>query len=187
METPTPVNLNNPALTALLAKAKNVMKKVESTNPITLSESTIKQAEIESMNEPEVTGPIQPRAAAGYTREQVMASSMPPAVKEAMLKSIPVSAPIYNENDEVDEAKMIHNKRKPITKQIVTEHRSQSPINSNSDMLTISRTELKEMINESLIQFLTQSYNKTLSEDAIKKTINMLIKEGKLSIKQKTI
>jgi hypothetical protein len=182
--TPMPVDLNNPALMALLSKSKNVMKKVEATAPIVLSEATQRQTAAEAMLEPETSAPMQPRAAAGYTREQVLASKMPQNIKEAMLKSIPVmeASPVYTLDDlEDDNVVMTPNKRRPITKQAVNESRVQS----NSDLITISRGELKEMINDSLVKFLTESYNKTLTEAAIKKTIQTLINEGKLSVKKK--
>jgi hypothetical protein len=181
--TPIPVDLNNPALMALLSKSKNVMKKVEATTPIVLSEATQRQTAAEAMLEPEISAPIQPRAAAGYTREQVLASKMPQNIKDAMIKSIPImeTSPVFTLDDlEDDNVVMIPNKRRQ-PKQVVNESRTQS----NSDLITISRGELKEMINDSLVKFLTESYNKTLTEAAIKKTIQTLINEGKLSVKKK--
>ena len=38
-----------------------------------------------------------------------------------------------------------------------------------------------------LLDRVTKNYNKTLTEETIKKTINLLIKEGKLKITKKTI
>ena len=178
--TPMPVNLNNPALMALLNKSKNVMKKVEANAPIVLSETTLKQTAAEAMSEPEITQPIQPRAAAGYTREQVMASKLPDVIKQGMLKSIPIMEATTFELDDEDIV-MTPNKRKPILKQTINESKS------NSDLITLSRGELKEMINESLVKFLTESYNKTITEAAIKKTIQTLINEGKLNIKKKSV
>jgi hypothetical protein len=184
METPVPVNIS--ALKGILANAKKVMNKVETTNPIALSETTQRQIAMETNEEP-IREAMTPAAAQGYTREQVMASNLPPAVKEAMIKNpipqltMPPSKFTLEDMSDLEDIPMIPNKKRaPLneTKRIVTS-------NSNSDMITISRTELKEMINESLVQFLTQSYNKTLTEDAIKKTINMLIKEGKLTVKKK--
>lgn len=181
MEAPAPVNLNNPALMALLNKSKNVMQKVEANAPIVLSETTLRQTAAEAMAEPETYAPLQPRAAAGYTREQVLASKFPDNIKQAMLQSIPVMEAVKDNSLDMfeDDVKMIPNKRNPILKQPINESRT------NSDMITISRTELKELINESLVKYLTESYNKTLTEAAIKKTIQTLINEGKLSVKKK--
>lgn len=182
METPPPVNLN--ALSALLAKSKNIMKAVEAAKPITLSEATLKQTASEAMSEPESSAPLIPRAAAGYTREQVMASNFSPAIKEAMIKSIPTQPANFRLEDmsDLDDVKMVPNKKTPITKQVVNETRN---VASNSDLVTISRGELKEMINETLINFLKGSYEKNLTEAAIKKTINTLINEGKITVKKK--
>jgi len=185
MENPPPVQIT-PAMQAILNRAKNVMKQVDNNKPIVLSETTQKIIETE---EPEDLTPLAPKSAGGYTREQVMASKFPQAVKEAMMKSIPKETPQpfnsrVEDMSDLEDIKMIPNKRAPILKtQPITENRNL--VSSNSDMITISKNDLKEMINESLIKFLTQSYNKTLTEETIKKTMNLLIKEGKLSIKQK--
>ena len=61
----------------------------------------------------------------------------------------------------------------------------QSP--TNSDMITISKADLKEMINEGISTFFKQVYDKTLTEETIKKTINLLIKEGKIGVKKKVV
>ena len=58
---------------------------------------------------------------------------------------------------------------------------------SNDNMLTISREDLDAMINVRLLEFFTQTYNKMIIEDTIKKTMSMLIKEGKITVKKKTI
>jgi hypothetical protein len=185
MENPPPVQIT-PAMQAILNRAKNVMKQVDNNKPIVLSETTQKIIETE---EPENSTPLVPKSAGGYTREQVLASKFPQAIKEAMLKSVPKEIPQpfnsrLEDMSELEDIKMIPNKRAPILKsQPINENRNTS--NSNSDMITLSKTELKELINESLINFLTQSYNKNLTEETIKKTMNLLIKEGKLSIKQK--
>lgn len=187
MENPPPVIIS-PAMKALLDRAKNVMKVTDNNKPIVLSEATQKQTEIESAGESETKAPLVPTAPGGYTREQVIASGMPQAIKEAMLKSIPKETPIpfnsrLEDMSDLEDVKMIPNKRAPILKtQPITENKV---INPNSEMITISKADLKEMINESINNFFIQSYNKTLTEDAIKKTINMLIKEGKLTVKKK--
>lgn len=179
METPPPVNLS--AMNALLAKAKMVMAKVDEAKPIVLSETTQKQIAAEKAEEKNVNpASLQPRSPAGYTREQVMASKFPQAVKEAMIKSIPLQQIILEDKSDLDDVVMTPNKRNPILKENKT-----NIISNNSDMITISKTELKSMINESLAQFFKTSYDKKLTEDAITRTIQMLIKEGKITSKQK--
>jgi len=175
METPPPVQIT-PQMQALLNRAKSVMKKVDNDKPIALSETTSKQIVKEESDKPAYDNT--PRSPGGYTREQVMASNFPQPVKEAMLKSIPKQ--ILEDTSELEDIKMTPNKRKPILKTI-----NESRTTQKSDLITISKSELKTMIDESVIHILTQSYSKTLTNEAIKKTINMLISEGKLSIKKK--
>jgi hypothetical protein len=68
--------------------------------------------------------------------------------------------------------------RKPLT---------ENRIQKDSDMVTLSRGELKELINETLVNFLKNNYEKNLTETTIKRTINLLIKEGKIGTAKKTI
>lgn len=183
METPAPVNIN--ALKGILANAKKVMNKVETTNPIELSETTKRQIAMESQEEPIREAIAAPQ---GYTREQVMASKLPPAVKEAMIKNpipqltMPPSKFTLEDMSDLEDVPMTPNKKRTPVTQI---NETQRLTNSNSDLITISRSELNSIINENLAKFFKQSYDKNLTEEAIKKTINMLIKEGKLTIKKK--
>lgn len=55
---------------------------------------------------------------------------------------------------------------------------------NNGDMITLSKSDLKDMINEGIATFFKQVYDKTLTEETIKKTINVLIKEGKIGVKK---
>lgn len=189
-----PPSVNLSPLDAILARAKSVMKVTDTTKPIVLSENTRKEIEIEEASE-EYRTPSPQYSSGGYTNEQVMASNLPPSVKEAMMnKRIPAPnefpSAIKEDYSPLDDIKMIPNKRAPILKQaprqIVNENLNQLR-NNNSDMITVSKAELKEMINESIITFLAQSYNKTLSEEVIKKTMNILIKEGKLTLRKPTL
>ncbi len=195
MDTPPPVNLN--ALKNILANAKAVMNKVEANNPIVNANVNTRAAMAESYNqnynqpiynemderEPEYTSyvpsaqPTQPR---GYTTEQVMASNLPPAIKEAMIKNPIPQLSMADANTTFSLEDVMG---QPQQKQAPAQQRK--PLNENrvqkdSDMVTISRGELKELINETLINFLKNNYEKNLTETTIKRTINLLIKEGKL-------
>jgi hypothetical protein len=190
METPAPVNLS--ALKNILANAKKVMNKIEETNSIKqksvqsgLAESTNYDTPIYSESderEPvyESYSPSQQQSYGqqGYTKEQVMASKLPSVIKEAMIKNpIPQlqgPPPKFTLDDLGD----LVDKPKAKPRPQISESSSRQSI--SSDMITISKSELKEMINEGIIQFLTNNYNKALTEQAIKKTISTLLKEGKL-------
>lgn len=198
METPAPVNLS--ALSAILAKSKQVMNVVESKNPIKTT-STPDYSESyspEIYSETDEREPIYenyqptqstytPTEITDYTDEQVMNSNLPPMVKEAMIKNkIPrlTSPPSRFTAEEISKitGAPLKQPKQEQPKQMIRES-----ARNNSDLITLSRTELQEMINESINNFFKQTYDKTLTEQTIKKTINMLIKEGKLAVKKKTI
>jgi hypothetical protein len=121
-----------------------------------------------------------------YTPEQIMASNLPLVVKEAMLKNpIPrLSGPPSKVSAEAI-AKLtgakIRTPQQQSQRQVINESRS----NYDDDMITVSKSQLQEMINESINTFFKQTYNKTVTEETIKKTINLLIKEGKIQTKRK--
>ena len=117
-----------------------------------------------------------------YTPEQIMASNLPPAVKEAMLnKPIPrLSGPPSKVSPEAI-AKLTGMTPKKMTQQKQMLNESAN----NGDMITLSRQQLQELIDESINRFFKQVYNKTITEETIKKTINLLIKEGKIQTKKK--
>jgi len=197
MEMPTPVSLG--ALEGLLARSKQVMQQVEAKNPIAqkgsdsgLAESYTPQQTTKSYGydesdekdmsygdykapERDVTQIVD------YTEEQVMASNLPPAIKEAMLKNrIPrLSGPPSKVSPEAI-ARMtgIQPKQQPQTRQPLTEN-----VN-NSGMVTVSKEQLQAMIKEGIDNFFKNDYEKRITEAAIKKTITVLIKEGKLNTKK---
>ena len=122
-----------------------------------------------------------------YTPEQIMASKLPSVVKEAMLKNpIPrLSGPPSKVSAEaiakLTGAKIRTPQQQQSQRQVVNESRS----NYDDDMITVSKSQLQEMINQSINTFFKQTYNKTVTEETIKKTINLLIKEGKIQTKRK--
>tara|TARA_R110000796_G_scaffold63162_2_gene145630 strand:+ start:4324 stop:4950 length:627 start_codon:yes stop_codon:yes gene_type:complete len=50
-------------------------------------------------------------------------------------------------------------------------------------LLTLTEAELDKKIQDALLEFMAKTFAKTLTENTIKKTMNVLIKEGKLSVK----
>jgi hypothetical protein len=203
MDIPKPVDIG--ALSALLGKAKQVMNVVESRAPEKKQErgrdydprESYNQSMFDNApiyNESDEREPIyenyQQSAPQGvvqnhdYTPEQIMASNLPPIVKEAMLKNpIPrLSGPPSKVSAE-DIARLtgakIRTPQQQQQRQVISEGRV------GDDMITISKTQLQDMINESINTFFKQTYNKTITEETIKKTINLLIKEGKIQTKRK--
>lgn len=197
MEIPKPVDLG--PLQALLAKSKQVMNKVEIDKPVKqksqMNESytndssyddydtdSFERDEKEMVYENYTPNQYDPTNVQDYTEEQVMNSNLPANIKEAMLKNriprlqAPPSKFTAEDISRITGAPI----RKPKT--LVNENKV---INNNPDMITISKTELKDMINEGISTFFKQIYDKTITEETIKKTINLLIKEGKINVKKK--
>lgn len=172
MNTPAPLS----GMEAILANARKIMAKTDKDKPIVMSESTLKQTAIEEAEDPSSNAPTAPQ---GYTREQVLNSKMPQAIKDAMMLSVNER---LEDMSDLDDIPMTPNKRPVYTK---TPNIIQESRNVNSDMITISKADLKALVKENVMEFLVQNYNKTLTEEAIKKTINVLIKEGKLTMKKK--
>jgi hypothetical protein len=194
MDIPAPVPVG--ALQALLARSKQVMQQVESKNPIVqkggdagLIESFSSQEQSNDYDDYEEKDSYYGEYKAperdvtkviDYTEEQVMASNLPPAIKEAMLKNrIPrLSGPPSKVSPEAI-AKMTGIQPKPQqTKQPLREN------TNNNGMITISTEQLQAMIKEGIDNFFKNDYEKRITEAAIKKTINVLIKEGKINVKK---
>jgi len=189
MITPPPVDISK--LKHILGNAKKVMAKTEQISP-TYKPKVSENISSQEYNEPyydendekelNYGTDLENKPVGGlqnYTKEQVMASNLPPAIKEAMinkpiiqLQGPPSNFTLEDMGELVDKPKQA---RRPIRE------------NTNSDMITISKKELKEMIDERINQIIMNNYTKTITEQAIKKTITTLINEGKLTVKKKTI
>ncbi len=135
------------------------------------------------------SGVKDPTQVSDYTDEQVMASALPQNIKEAMLRNrIPKlqGLPSKVTPEAIMKLTGAQPKPEPQSRQpqpIRQTLQESAPI--NSDMITISKSDLKGMINEAISQFFSEAYNKTLTESAIKQTINTLIREGKNNVKKK--
>jgi hypothetical protein len=198
---PAPVVMT-PQMIALLAKSKQVMNKSLSDNPITiknaapaLSESYVTDTTpiySESDEREPNYNDYTPRPSTiappeNFSREHIMASKLPANIKEVMIKN-PIARPSMSGGLSQEAIEAINpNARKaaPQPRQMVNEGRITQSV--DSDLITISRTELKEIMNETLVSFLKTNYEKSLTEAAITKTINLLIKEGKIGVKKKTL
>lgn len=195
---PTPVVMS-PAMIALLAKSKQVMNKSLTDKPIVNKNTQSVTESIAYDNTPIYSesderepnydeyapSPVTAAPLQNYSVEHIMASKLPANVKEAMIKNPIARVGTQGLSQEtIDAINPTAKKQAPQPRQIVNENR-QAP--QNSDLITISRTELKEIMNETLVNFLKSSYDKKITEAAISKTINTLIKEGIISGKKKTL
>jgi hypothetical protein len=204
MNTPAPVVMT-PQMIALLAKSKKVMNKSLEDKPITVKNAAPALSESHKYDSTPIYSESDerepnyndyaPRPAAiappeNFSVEHIMASGLPANVKEAMIKN-PIARPSMTGVLTQDIIEAINpNARRatpaPAPRQIVNEAARPAQYN-DSDLITISRSELKEMMNETLVNFLKTNYEKNLTESAITRTINLLIKEGKINVKKKTV
>jgi hypothetical protein len=197
METPAPVDLNK--LKSILGNAKKIMKAADEKFPEKKSSKRVDEGYSSSYSSPayderDEREPVyntpdmsqytsQPKDVRDYTEEDIMNSKLPPIVKEAMLKN-PIPKPSMSFSKfSLDGLEDLVDKpmAKPAAKQPIRE--SQRPI--GSDMITISKAELNEMIDNRVNSILASMFAKTITEQAIKKTVSTLINEGKLTVKKK--
>lgn len=199
METPSPVDLNK--LKSILGNAKKIMKAADEKFPEKKSNKRMDEGYSSSSSlpmyderderEPTYHTPdmseytSEHQEVRDYTAEDIMNSKLPPIVKEAMLKN-PIPRPSMSfskfslEGLEDLVEKPIG---KPAARQPIRESQAQRPL--NSDMITINKTELNEMIDNRVNSILANMFAKTITEQTIKKTVTTLINEGKLSVKKK--
>lgn len=187
MDTPQPVDLNK--LKNILGNAKAVMNKVETKNYSTGNIDARALTE-DGINDLQSEGVARPVSHQGYTEDMVKNSKLPSVIKEAMLKNpIPqLSGPNHTFTlDDVSD--LSYEKPMGLPKTPKTKTITESKTNSN--YITVSKTELKEMVNdlvnEKLLEFFVKNHNKTVTEETVKKTILTLMKEGKIPAKKKTI
>jgi hypothetical protein len=195
METPPPVDLNR--LKNILGASKKLMNKVESGDFETghidsraLNEDGVMQLQAEGVRRPATAS-----APTTYTEEMVQKSNLPPIIKQAMIeRPIPqLSSPNYtfslDDVSELAEEKPLGLPRTPKTKP--AQNIVRESVQHNSDYITISKSQLAEMVNnivnERLLEFFAKNNNRMVTEEAVKKTVNMLIKEGRLAPKKKSL
>ena len=121
-------------------------------------------------------------------------SKLPDNIKKAMMENpIPqMSGPnhTFNLEDVSDlvEKPMPMNHRPQQRRQVQENVQPQIQQNAN-DTFTVSESALvrivEDIVEKKLNAFMTESYNRNLTEQAIKRTINTLIKEGKIKTKKK--
>lgn len=115
-------------------------------------------------------------------------SKMDPRIIKAMMENpiIPEQAHIGTTFtlDDVNESGYQY--RKPPQRQV--NEISYQPANqayNGERIITMTESELDAKIKSALLDFMTTTFTKTLTETTIKRTIGTLIKEGKIRVKQK--
>ncbi len=193
-QTPPPADLSK--LKGILGNARNIMNKVNSNNFETGnidSTALVQNTDnfIEENNVPAAnvaTGMGDPtRKMPNVSEDKIRNSNLPESVKKAMLEN-PIAQPTMNHTFNLDDVSdLIDEKPMPAPSAPRTQPRQQvneSVIQGNNSF-NVSENVLRAMIKDVLIEYLAGDFSKNLTEGAIKKTINTLIKEGKLKTKTK--
>lgn len=189
METPKPVSLDK--LRGILGGAKKIMDKVESgnyekgfTNPELLREDGIQSAIAEGglpHKEPSI-------ALQTITPERIAASKMPEAIKKAMLEN-PIPQATMGHTFTLEDVADFAADEKPIPYQnpkANTQRKTAQPINENrmAAMAGLSEAQIRTIVKDEIIEFLTKYFTKSLSEDVQNKVIKQLLESGKIKVKR---
>lgn len=190
--TPPPVDLNK--LKSILGASKAIMNKVESGNYETghIDSRALTEEGVQELQAAGVTKPaMQSTQHLSYDAETIQNSRLPEAVKKLMIeRPIPqMSNPNYtfslDDVADLAEDKPMRAPKAPQKRQVY------ESVSQNSELISLTKEDLKEMVstlvNEKLLDFFAKNYNKMMTEDTVKKTVNMLIKEGRLIPKKKTL
>lgn len=181
---PPPADLSK--LKNILGNAKSIMNKVNDGNyekgnvdGNTLAQSTDGYVNEGNMNLNATTMGNSARQMKQPSKDAIMNSKMPEAIKKAMLEN-PISQPKMNHTFNLDDVSDLIDD-KPIPAPTTKKRVNEGVV--KGDMITISEAGLRDMIKDVLIEYLSADYSKNITEGVIKKTINTLIKEGKIKTK----
>jgi hypothetical protein len=196
-------------LMEMLSGAKQVMDKVNDSNfkvdPEKVNRSMAQSGELlESLPEGATPQPTPQHTnnasqSSGQYRN-LGTSKMPDNIKEAMINNpIPKMDmnPDGNPSFSLEDVQELLNKNQQPTAQpqqsqpqtqTQTNQVNESYITNSSGqrLITMTEAELDKKIDDALMNFMSKTFTKNLTENTIKKTINTLIKEGKLKVKSKT-
>jgi len=197
-------------LKSILANAKNLMRESDglvSQNGVVTQRTTptpngnsnrLQEDDIQYLNEEEmmrasngqamshVQSTQNPTRKPGkITNEAYSNSRLPDVIKNAMINNPIPQVSLANSSFSIEDMGDLVDQPQQV-QQTQPQH---APINEggiiNTTTTSIDEGKLRSMIKEILIEYLTTDYSKNLTENAIKKTINTLIKEGKIRTKRK--
>lgn len=192
---PQPVDMSK--LRGILGKAKAVMNSVNegSYSSGNVDSSLITQDTSNYVDTPggqaaPQQAQMQPQAMPNPVRqpgaiseEALSKSKMPDAVKNLM-RSNPIiqSNPMMPASFSLDDVSDLVEPRRQ-AQQAQPQRMNESVISQSNDKFTVSEVALRGIIKDVLVEYLAADYSKNLTEGVIKKTINTLIKEGKIKTK----
>jgi hypothetical protein len=134
-----------------------------------------------------------------YNEDAIRNSKLPDVIKRAMIENpIPKVSGLNHSFNAEDVSDLIEKPMgTPQTRRTQPRQQPQQRINEqaysnqNSGMITVTKEQLREMVddivNEKLLEFFMKASTQRITEDAVKKTLTALVKEGKITAKKKTV
>lgn len=195
---PPPADLSK--LKGILGNAKAIMNKGDNYESGHVDSSSLVQDTSNYVNEAHGAMPTMgaqgmpqqmgdPTRQMGNINPQALANSkMPEAIKQAMINN-PIAQPtMANQSFSLEDVADLVEKPIPAPqarpRQAAPQQMNEAVMQNANDSFTVSETALRGIIKDVLIEYLAGDYQKTLTEGVIKKTINTLIKEGKIKTKK---
>jgi len=198
METPQPIDVSK--LAHILKASKQIMNKVENNNYSTghIDGRALNEDGVQQMYNEGYTAPSSQQGFENYAEDHIKNSRLPDVIKKAMIENpIPKVSGInhtFNLEDipDLQEKPMgMPQSKKVAPKQQPQRINEQVYSNQNSGTITVTKEQLREMVddivNEKLLEFFMKASTQRITEDAVKKTLTALIKEGKITAKKKTV
>lgn len=197
MDTPQPIDINR--LKKMLGGAKAIMNKVESGDFQTgnIDNSVLALGDQLVEHAPNGRTSQSGRSAAPQIRDgeayypNLEKSKLPAAIKEAMLKTPIPQINGFPQTFTLDEVMGFENDEKsipppptPKTKQRVNETIQSNVKMNDIEIRKIIKEEMRNIVQEEMIEFFTKYFAKSLAEETQKKLIHHLLKEGKLNLKK---
>lgn len=200
MEQPQPIDLSK--LRGILSGAKKVMNKVETGNYSTghFDDRAFNEEGIQEMFNEGYTPPSSAAAPIeDYTADQVRNSNLPDVIKRAMIENpIPKVNAFAPQSFSLDDVADLQEKpmgSRPARRTASAPNQQNQRLNEqaqyNSNTLSVTKEQIREMVdelvNEKLVKFFMNAATERITESAVRKTLNALVKEGKLTAKKKII
>tara|TARA_R100000951_G_scaffold114021_1_gene117351 strand:- start:1 stop:582 length:582 start_codon:yes stop_codon:yes gene_type:complete len=189
---PQPADLSR--LKGILGKAKQVMNTVNegsyqtgNIDSSSLTQNTDNytqtpaQGQTQHSSQPTAYVPNN-SAPKAITQEAINKSGMPDEIKKAMMEN-QIQQPSMNHSFSLDDvSELIEDKPTPAPS--AKRPANNSRVSQQNGSININESKLRDMIKDVLIEYLSGDYTQNLTEGVIKKTINTLIKEGKIKTKR---
>lgn len=120
------------------------------------------------------------------TPERIKQSKMPDAIKKAMLDN-PIPQPTMNHTFTLEDVEQFAKDEKPFrVKNPTPTKKTLQPLTENKiqGMVGLTESEVRTIVKDEIIEFLTKYFTKSLSEEVQNKVIRQLLESGKIKVKK---